>query len=64
MTPDEARRHHGHLCDVWTDGHDDPELFGVIADLSAETALICGPPGRPDGAALISSLHTNCKVED
>ena len=65
MTPEEARRHAEHLCDVFVaDGQPYAEHVGVIERLSsdARAARVSGHPEYGAKNFPVSALGTCCKV--
>ncbi len=63
MTPEDARRHAEHLCDVWPKSG---EHIGVIGWLSkrGDRAEVSGHPEHGTGLFDVADLETSCTIRD
>ncbi len=63
MTPEEARRHAEHLCDVWPRTEEHIGVIGWLND-KGDRAEVSGHPQYGTGLFYVSELETSCKIED
>lgn len=63
MTPEQARQHAEHLCDVWADVDDDDIHVGVIEHIATNgTATVAGHPSYGTRTLPIADLSTACRI--